>query len=231
MYTLCGPGAADVATYYWPAPTNYANYANVADQLKLPNVSTSWNGTDIDSTIRMRGYLVHMAFQIHAPTWNQYGMLPQSTYQSGEVGGATLQVVRDALNWEASGENLSTWSSYFYANDWNNNYSSESAVESALHSDIVADLYYDQVPVIVETETGYLSNWPSGTIVKHFVAIIGYDDVNHNYIYIDTCKNYTGCNPRNADTPDNHPVSQHSLAQGVYSITTNKTTGDGGWVW
>lgn len=231
MYTLCGPGAVDVATFYWPAPPNYANYANVVDPLN-PTQATSWNGTDVDGTTRMRGYMVHLAYQIHPPTWNQYGMLSQSYYQSGEFGGSTLQVVRDALNWEASGENPSNWSSYFYVNVWNYDYTSESQVESALHSDIVADLYYNHVPVIVETEAGYLtSNWPSGDTVYHFVAIIGYDDIAGTYTYIDTCKYYTACDPRSADTPDDHKVSQHSLAQGVYSIPSNQATGDGGWVW
>lgn len=106
MYTLCGPGAADVTADYWPWPPNLANYANVNDQLN-PTQSTSWNGTDVDGTTRMRGYMVHLAFQIETPTWAVPGMLPQSYFQSGVKGGATLQVVRDALNWEASGENSS----------------------------------------------------------------------------------------------------------------------------
>lgn len=227
MVTLCGPGAADIASFYWPVPLNYSNYANVADALD-GNVATSWNGTDVDNIIRMRGYMVHMAFQIKPPTWNSSGMLPQTYYQTGQKGGTTLQVERDALNWEISGHG-SNWSSYFYANDWNNNYTTESAAESALHSAIVNDLYYNNAPVVVEVNTSSLPNW--STSVKHFVAIIGYDDVAGTYKYLDTCKNYTGCDGKNQDATYPHVVPQHSLAQGVYSIPTNKTMGDGGWVW
>lgn len=232
MYSLCGPGAADVATTYWPWPPNYADYANVTDSL-ANNEATSWNSSDVDGTQRMRGYMVHLAFAVKAPTWTKYGMLPQTYVQTSQVGGTTLQVVRDALNWEASGENTSNWSSYFYANDWNNNYTSESAVESALHNDIVSDLWYNNVPVIVEisAKLPYLPNWPNGTGVNHFVTIVGYDDVQGTYKYVDTCKSFTNCNYRGIDTPDFHPVSQHDLADGVWNIHTNKTTGDGGWVW
>lgn len=67
MYTLCGPGAVDVATDYWDLPPNLANYTNVNDPINAAQ-STSWNGTDLDSTTRMRGYMAHLAFQIEALT-------------------------------------------------------------------------------------------------------------------------------------------------------------------
>lgn len=230
MYTLCGPGAADVTTDYWPVPPNTANYANVSDGL-YPTQYTNWNGADVDGTTRMRGYMVHMAFQIEPPTWATPGMLPQSYFQSGELGGATLQVVRDTLNWEASGHS-SVWASYFYINTWNSSFTSESAAESSLHTAIVNDLYYNNVPVIVELKAGYLPNWSSSNMVYHFVTIVGYNDSTGQYTHVDTCKHFTGCNGTGGvDTPDFHPVGQHQLALGVYSISTNTTTGDGGWVW
>src|SRR6185312_8850932 len=134
---------------YWPLPPNLHDYAYVSDPLN-PTQNTSWNGSDVDGTTRMRGYMVHLAFEIEPPTWAQPGMLPESTFQSGERGGATLQAVRDAVNWEASGENASDWAGYFYIVTWNNSYSSESAMESALHQAVVNDVYYNHVPIIVE---------------------------------------------------------------------------------
>lgn len=160
-------------------------------------------------------------------------MLLQSYLQSGEIGGATLQAVRDALNWEASGENTSNWTNYFYIVNWKSSYTTESSLESAFHSTVVTDISYSYVPVIVEipAKVAYLPNWPNGNGVYHFVTIVGYNDNTGQYTYVDTCKGFTHCNPGGIDSPDFHTVSQHSLAQGVYTIPTNTTTGDGGWVW
>lgn len=232
MFTLCGPGAADVTTDYWPLPANLANYAYVSDPLN-PTQNTSWNGTDVDGTTRMRGYMLHLAAQIEAPTWASPGMFMQSKFQSGETGGATLQVVRDAINWEASGENPSDWAGYFYIVTWNSSYSTESAMESSLHQAVVNDVYYNHVPVIVEISAKYpaLRNWPDGSGVNHFVTIVGYDDNAGTYLYVDTCKGFTNCNLNGIDSPLFHWSYQHDLAKGVYSIATNTTTGDGGWVW
>lgn len=202
MFTLCGPGAADVTTDYWPLPPNLEEDDYVTDPLN-PTQYTSWKGTDVDSITRMRGYMAHMAFEIEPPTWAQPGMLPESTFQSGERGGATLQAVRDSVNWEASGENTSDWTDYFYIVTWNSSYSTESAMESALHQAVVNDVYYNHVPVIVEisAETPYLPNWPDGTGVNHFVTIVGYNDSTSQYQYVDTCKAFTTCNYQGVDSP------------------------------
>lgn len=237
--TLCGPGAADVALFFWPSPPNYGNYSNVVDPLVIPNSSTTWKGQDNDGTYRMRGYLLHIAFQIHPPTWYKIGMLPQSTYQSGELGGATLQAMNDGMNWEASGENLSDWSSYFYVVQWNSAYYNQRTypgnLYTALHNDIVTDIGISQRPMTVEVNASYLPNWGSGANVNHFVTIIGYNDSTGQYGYIDTCKFYTGCDTgtheSQGDSPDLHWVSQSTLAAGVANIGTNQTTGDGGWIW
>ncbi|HEY8323351.1 MAG: hypothetical protein ACHQ1E_00880 [Ktedonobacterales bacterium] len=240
-FTLCGPGAADVTLFDWPWPPNDANYSYVFDSMipSLPN--SSWNGTDVDGTTRTRGYMVHLAFQIQPPTWSRAGMLPQTAYQTGYNGGATLQTVQDALNWEASGENSSNWSSYFYTTVWNSSYYNSNPriypanLYNALHSDVVTDISVSHVPVIVEIDASnqYLPNWPNNgsTLVKHFVAIVGYDDNQGTYTYIDTCKQFTNCNGAGQDQPDLHVATQSQLEQGVALIGTNMSQGDGGWVW
>jgi hypothetical protein len=193
---------------------------------------SSWNAQDIDGTNRLRGYMIQLADQVQPPTWWKYGMLSQSYYQSNQAGGVTLQVVQDALNWEASNHGKAgNWSNYFYATVWNSFGGSYPNMSTALHTDIVTDIATSQVPVLVELPAKYLPNWPNNNSVYHMVAIVGYDDNAGNYTYIDTCKQYTNCDRYGTDQPDAHKVSQSQLAQGVWSIPMNQTTGDGGWVW
>ena len=100
-FSWCGVGASDAALWFWPYPPNDNAASKVYDPMMSGQYS-SWNAKDIDSTYRLRGYMIQLADQTKAPTWVRAGMLNQSWYQSNEKGGVTLQVVRDALNWEAS---------------------------------------------------------------------------------------------------------------------------------
>lgn len=257
-FEMCGAGAADVAAFDWPLPPNDSNHTE-SDPLNGNNqvATTTWNGTDVDGTTRTRGYLMYMAFQIHPPTWHTAGMLPQSTYllhtydssqypsASGNYG-SMLQMVQDATNYAASGENNSDWASYFYTTQWNSAYYNTNPsiypanLYSALHSDIQADIAGSGVPVVVEVNMSQLPNSVL-TNVNHFVAIVGYNDTAGTYSYIDTCKGYTHCDARwdpnlqkwiiAQDQPDVHTIPQSQLAEGVNAIGTNQTTGDGGWVW
>lgn len=235
--TLCGPGAVSVTLAYWStAPGRKANgeYAAISDPLM--DTSSTWNDTDVDGVPRLRGYMLWLAYKVQPPGWSQPGMLPQSTWQSGEFGGATLQATRDALNWEASGENPRDWSTYFYTLQWNSAFQSQRAyprnLYEALHSDIVSDLAFHHVPVVVEISAGYLPNWRDTNPVYHFVAITGYDDIAGTYTYLDTCKVYTGCDTAGGmDAPGLHTIDQIQLSAAVASIPTSPTTGDGGWVW
>jgi hypothetical protein len=234
--TLCGPGAVSVTLYYWPPASDRGMYASVGDPLMGAGASSSWGDLDIDGVYRMRGYIMHLAYQIQPPSWRKAGMLPQSTSQSGEIGGATLQVVRDTLNWEASGENQRDWITYFYRVQWNSAFVSDKTypmnLYAALHADIVSDLALRHAPVIVEVTAGYLPNWRAVNPVNHFIAITGYDDAAGTYTYLDTCKAYTGCNTAGGmDAPGRHIIDQLQLSAAVANIITNQTTGDGGWVW
>lgn len=234
--TLCGPGAVAVALYYWPSAGDQGMYADIGDPLVGKQASSSWGDLDIDGVYRMRGYIMRLAYQTQVPGWRKAGMLPQSALQSGEVGGATLQVTRDMLNWEASGENKRNWSDYFYQVQWNSAYSHSANypqnLYAALHDDIVTDLALRHAPVVVEITAGYLPNWHDANPVYHFVAITGYDDTAGTYTYLDTCKAYTGCNSAGGmDAPGRHTIDQLQLSAAVASIPTNEKTGDGGWVW
>jgi hypothetical protein len=259
-FSMCGPGAADVATFDWPLPPNDSNHTE-SDPLNGYNntARTAWNGTDVDGTTRVRGYLMYLAFQIHPPTWSGAGMLPESTYllsskdsdRSTEYPkangnyGSMLQMLQDATNYAASGENNSNWASYFYTTQWDSAYYNGNPniypanLYSALHSDIQADIAGSGVPVVVEVPLNYLPNSVGNNSVNHFVAIVGYDDNAGTYSYIDTCKGYTHCDAywngstwvTAQDSPDVHTVPQSQLAAGVAAIGTDQGDGDGGWVW
>lgn len=240
--TLCGPGAVSVALSYWPPAPDRDTSASITDPLlgsattPTSTTTTIWSDWDLDGVYRMRAYMLRLAYQVRAPGWSQSGMLPQSYLQSGQLGGATLQVVNDTLNWEASGENTRDWRGYFYHIQWNNAFYHDQRhypmnLYTALHADIVNDLTRYHTPVIVELTAGYLPNWREANPVNHFIAIIGYDDAAGTYTYLDTCKEYSGCNTGGADAPSLHSADQLQLSAGVAHIATSASTGDGGWVW
>lgn len=234
--TLCGPGAVSVALFYWPPAPDRDPNASVTDPLLGYPVTTTWNDWDVDGVYRMRAYMLRLAYQVRVPGWSQPGMLPQSYLQSGQLGGATLQVVNDTLNWEASGENPRDWTGYFYHIQWNSDFYGDQRhypmnLYEALHADIVSDLTRYHTPVIVEITAGYLPNWRDANPVNHFIAITGYDDAAGTYTYLDTCKEYSGCNTGGADAPSLHSADQLQLSAGVAHIATSGATGDGGWVW
>jgi hypothetical protein len=235
--TLCGPGAVAIALSYWPPAPHRSPNASVSDPLpgSGANAAIPWSDLDIDGVTRMRAYMLRLAYQTRVPGWSQAGMLPQSYQATGIIGGATLQVVGDTLNWEASGEDRHAWSDYFYQIQWNSDYYDRRAypinLYQALHADIVTDLTRYHTPVIVEITAGYLPNWRDANPVNHFVVITGYDDAAGTYTYLDTCKEYTGCNTGGSDAPSLHTADQLQLSAGVANIATSGATGDGGWVW
>lgn len=235
--TLCGPGAADVAMYWWPYPLNDSTHT-VVDH--LPGAETkalTWYGEDGTTlyetqAYRQRGYMSYLGFGIsNVPGWSGRAMLPQSYYQTGINGGATLQAMNTVMNWEASSE---TSTSYFYVVTWNNTIPS-GQLATYLHNDITTDIASSNVPMVVEVDARQLPNWGGGgsNPIYHFIAITGYDDNLGQYYYFDTCKKFTGCNDGNnpSDTPDLHSISQSQLASAVGAIPTNQSTGDGGWIW
>ena len=53
-----------------------------------------------------------------------------------------------------------------------------------LHSDIVSDIGGGHA-VVVAVDTIHLPNWSRS--VKHAITVIGYDDINKTYTFVDTC--------------------------------------------
>lgn len=221
FFNMCGPAAADNALYYWPAPPNFLNNPNVYDN--WDGATTTWNAVDVDNINRMRGYMMKLAWQIHAPSWSSgaNGMMNAQPRSSA----VWLQVVRDGLNWEASGENSSNWSNYFYVVQWWNQ-----ATHITLHNDIVSDLYDSNVPVVAEVNAQLMPNWTNlGGFTNHFITIVGYNDNNSTYQYTDTCAKLTGCGSNT--TAGVNSATQNQLWNAIINIPVNQGTGDGGWVW
>ncbi len=225
FFFLCGPGAANNALFYWPDPMNFMTSTKIKD----PSVGsiTTWTSE------RMRGYITNVAWHIQWPGWSHPGMMDDH-YQSY---GATLYGLQDGMNWEASGENPSDWSNYFYTIVWWNQ-----SNENTFHQDVVNDISVNFVPVVAEVEALDLPNWKwtSNNIKpqqeKHFITIIGYDDTVGIYYYTDTCAASTTCNFSGSGKDGTIlQASQSQMWQAITDVPVNQSTdpsaGDGGWVW
>jgi hypothetical protein len=206
---------------------------------------TSWDRN------RYRGYMTYLAWQLDWPSsedttvgtpWHDNGNTGQLTtgmmdFDHYPSKGVTLYAMAATLNWAASGENSSDWLHYYYTLYWisqNNNHSD-------LHSDVVWDIAYNNIPVVAEVDASYLPNWdPSGGNIHHFITIVGYNDTAGVYYYMDSCGKTTACNGWSNNSDDDpgtgypYQVSQGAMWNAVTSITENQgtgiTAGDGGWV-
>lgn len=226
FFNLCGPGAADVALWYWPYPDNLLGSLQVTDTSTVlrPAITTSWKSE------RMRAYMAYLAWQIGWPSnanpnLGHRGMMDDSWYPSY---GTTLYGMVDALNWEETNQ---TTLNGFYALQWYT-----SASQSVLDDDVVSDTYGSGVPVVAEVDADYLPNWYDPGTVYHFITIIGYDNNAGIYYYTDTCGRSTNCNwTKYATDGAVHTIPQSQMWQAITAVTLNKGTepweGDGGWVW
>lgn len=163
-------------------------------------------------------------------------MLDTSVYPSN---GVTQYDVVDALNWEASGENVNGWQNYFYTIQWDD----PGVTAAMLNSDIVSDIGSNGVPVQAEVNLQLLKNGTGQGLTKHQIAIIGYDNNAGTYTYVDTCAYTTHCNSSSTNQTYNpvngdnrvFTVPQAQMWLAITNITPNKSPlpqyGDGGWVW
>lgn len=259
FFTLCGPGAADVAMYWWPAPANDSTHA-VTDQLPgnggdpgtHTTGATTWYGQDgsgLEQAYRLRGYMLYLAFSDNTPTWVRDPALNYGPHQIVDVNGNRVTVsgmlpepyyetgIRGGATLQAMSALMNWEASGNNLKTWIHYFytvqwnNGVSNIGVSLHNDIVADIASSHVPVVVEVDASKLPNWNSGGPIYHFIAITGYDDTAGVYYYFDTCKAYTNCNQNGTDTPDLHTITQSQLTAAVSAIPTNQSTGDGGWIW
>jgi hypothetical protein len=156
---------------------------------------------------------MYIAEQVLVPGWTTPGEVTFQTYHSAYT--ATGDIV-NTLNWEASLHG-SNWQGYFFGQ-----VPAANLTQAILNNAIMSDLYYSNSPVIAITNTGYLPSWNKSGII-HAIAIIGYNNTNQTYTYVDTCGGPSGCG---------------SLGQGVYSISQSalynaiqNANGNGAIVW
>ena len=230
FFILCGPGAADIALWYWPNPPSLISESNVVDP-RQPSTSTTWFGTDIDGTERMRGYLAYLAWQMEAQGWTQPGILEQYA-----PGGTRLQEEEEALNWEETGHQTNT-AFYVVEWHWDKTYNPNGGTQTIFHQDVVDDIYYNLAPVVVEVNAQLLPNWPdNGSQTLHYITVLGYSDNFLNkdgsygeYYYTDTCANLTHCGSNS--TGSVLTASYNKMWTAIMGAPYSPSTGDGGWIW
>lgn len=209
-WNYCGPGAVDSALYYWNGKTNtYPAGYYTEPSYASRRTTTYWTSSDHN-----RSYLMYIAEVTKVPTWSTAGMVTFGTYPSA---GTYLSDITNTLNWEASGHNTSTWQNYWYVS-----VSNSGLTASTLNNDIVTDIA-DGYPVVAEVNTTNLPNWNTNGII-HYVTIIGYDNNNHTYTYVDSCG--TACGSTGAGV---HTINQSTADQyGNDLLDAIKNVGSGG---
>lgn len=103
------------------------------------------------------------------------------TYKVYPDAASTFTDVRDALNWEASGEK-STFATFHYVDDFVGNIN-----EDTFKNDVYQDIYVSRIPLIIDVNDKYLKDWinPPGT--AHFITILGFNFNNNTMTYDETC--------------------------------------------
>jgi hypothetical protein len=198
-WNFCGPGAEAVVLYHSPWRNNpkYGTINTYYSEQYGPHVSkTFWTSPSNDATYGYktiwRPSIMYLAEYSKPPNFTHPGVDHFSMYPTT---GSSTSDVCDSLNWEAS-DHASKSSycgsgSYWYA---------EVSGATSFHSHVVSDVNqtFDgwtgwAVWVAVntyESSTNRLPNWSRNLV--HAIAVVGYDDSNDTYTYIDTCG--THCN-------------------------------------
>jgi hypothetical protein len=252
MYNLCVPGALTNALSYWGKPVaSYGTYVftdlSVANN-NPPGITkqTTWGdisyndlyngGNENIDPHAHRSYMMYLAWLSDpAGEWapGYTGVMSSTSYPSI---GAYLQWQRDVANWEASGENPSTWSNFFYTINWH--YDSQNnktgGQQADLLTDVENDLWYSHVPVMAEVNAELMPNWTNNNgRINHAITIIGYDNSQSIYYYTDTFGSGngrgTGCGANYQQRV--YTIDQYKMWAAIDSVPVNPSTGDGGWIW
>lgn len=211
-WNMCSAGAAAVAaSYFIPDPVEmsgtfrepYGPYA----------VTTHWDAEGVDSnlgfTAKGRAYLMFMATKVQPPSFDAPGIDDFSTYPTR---GGSPQAIRDAINWEISGHLRGGWTTYFYFTQAN---TGAAFTPDQLNADIVADIWGSGAPVVVAVDADFLPNWPDlAKPLHHAVTVVGYDNVNDTYTYVDTCGRQCGTTS-NGGT---HEITQAKLFKAIQMV-------------
>lgn len=190
-WNFCTAGAVTVATYYWrPSYVTGRSGQNYTEPYGPKKVTTYWESSDTGGSAdtgdgyptKGRGHLMYIAEKVKPPAFTRAGIDDFDTYPTT---GASMGDAKIALNWEISGRDPDIYLNYFYGKHNPANYTQTQFVNA-----VKSDLFDYAAAVVVGLDT-YLSsstrlpNWNRSLF--HAITIIGYDDSNSTFIYIDTC--------------------------------------------
>lgn len=210
-WNFCSAGSAATAIYYWNNSKFLSWLAGYFTERYGPDrFTTYWRSSDTGTSsdtsdgyaTKGRSSIMYFAEQVKPPSYGSPGIDNFNVYPTN---GGSLPDVRDALNWEASNHG-SNWQNYFYV--------VANPSETTLHTDIVDDIAGAGRALVAAVNTAYLPNWSRS--LGHAITIIGYDDFNGTYTYLDTCGHQ--CNGSSKSTNGGHwDISQHSLYLAISS--------------
>jgi hypothetical protein len=213
FWNFCTAGAAAVAaSYFIPDPVELSG--TFREPYGPFGVTTRWDEAGDDANLgyptKGRAYIMFMAMQVQPPSFDNPGIDDFSTYPTR---GGSPQGMRDAINWEISGHQRGgKWATFFYFTEEN---SGPTFTPERLNADIVADIAGAGVPVVVAVDADYLPNWPDlAKPLHHAITIVGYDNTNDTYTYLDTCGRQCG-SLTNGGT---HDISQAKMFKAVQMV-------------
>jgi hypothetical protein len=212
-WNICSAGAATVATSYF-IPDPYQMLGAFHEPYGKYSVTTRWDEQDVDANqgfvARARAYMLFMAMDVEPPSFDNPGIDDFSTYPTR---GGSPQAIRDAVNWEISGHaSGGQWATWFYYTKAN---SGSGFSADQLNDDVVADISRSGAAVIAAVDADYLPNWPDLPIaLHHAITVVGYDNTNDTYTYLDTCGRQCG-STSNGGT---HVIAQKKLFKAIQMV-------------
>jgi hypothetical protein len=138
----------------------------------------------IKNDTNFRAYTMYIATQVYPPSFNVPGGGPgEVSYGQYPYAGTALSDLRDTMNWEASGHDASNWANFFYLL-----VDAGSLTLSNLQTYVMSDTSYEGVPLIVCVNDRYLPDWNNSSAKghAHLVAVVGYDNNQGTFTYIET---------------------------------------------
>ncbi|MEA2623810.1 MAG: hypothetical protein QOH61_2720 [Chloroflexota bacterium] len=219
-WNICVAGAATVAVSYFrddPVTMSggfrepYGPYA----------VTTRWDASDSDPIAgmdtRARAYMLFMAMEVEPPSFGRPGIDDFDTYPTH---GGSPQGMRDAVNWEISNHGrLGKWGTFFYFVQEN---SGPAFSPEQMNADIVADIAGAGAAVMVTVDADFLPNWPDlSRPIHHAIVVIGYDNIDDTYTYLDTCGRFCGSKTDGGT----HVIPQRKLFRAIQMVGRNDEDG------
>jgi hypothetical protein len=227
LWRFCAAGASAVTISAWLGSgfLTSGGINSYTEPYGPYRLTTYWGPTDTGTSADTsdgyssvgRSAVMYVAEQSKPPTFGTPGVVDFTYYPTH---GASVADVRDVLNWEISGHS-SGWQTYFYAK-----VSTSGLAQATLLSDVMIDIAEWPVPVVVALNTYvsasvHLPNWSYNA--AHAIAIVGYNNNNGTYRYVDTC----GAQCGGGTNGGVHDVSQSTMYQLIMSLGATY----GGYVW